>query len=245
MSMPPNDLDERLRNALALPGQPAAETGAIRSVAVALPRYRARRRMALGASALCVVGLAAGLATVASQVSPTSHLAQPSVHAPGNRVALSATCVSVQLGTHQPTCVGRVEAVSEVTSLSHAGTAAAPVEGAPAFGPNNVPRQPTPTVLHATAGTRLVVSLPRRAGSRWTGVLLENLKLESQAHPPPDAAVALGVRLDRHTGRTVTVWTRTTPGVFVLEATTSASCANPAPACVQRHFVWSITFHVR
>ena len=46
--MPPTDLDERLRRALALPGEPTVSSEAMGSVVSGLPRYRARRR-AIGA----------------------------------------------------------------------------------------------------------------------------------------------------------------------------------------------------
>jgi hypothetical protein len=228
--MPPTDLDERLRRALAFPGEPTASSKAMGSVVSGLPRYRARRRAigVTGASVLAVLGLTLGLVVVGL----------PGPSSTTTEAGPSSSCVQVQVGTGPASCAGRV------ASIVPSGAQSAGALNAPSFGssspyaPAAVPPQAAATRLHVAVGARVQVSLPDEPGARWSHVVLENVG-------PSNAVRSLKPHLDRTTGRTVVVVPHVAPGQFVLVATTPGSCASPGPACVPTAHVWSITLDVR
>jgi len=236
--MPPTDLDERLRRALALPGEPTASSEAMGSVVSGLPRYRARRRAIVGvtgASVLAVLGLTLGLVVVGLPgPSTTTTEAGP-----------SSSCVQVQVGTGPASCAGRVASIVP-SSAPSAGALNAPSFGSSSpYAPLAVPPRASATRLQVAVGARVQVSLPDEPGARWSHVVLENVHLENQLHGPSNAVRSLKPHLDRTTGRTVFVVPHVARGQFVLVATTPGSCASPGPACVPTAHVWSITLDVR
>jgi hypothetical protein len=233
--MPPTDLDERLRRALALPRESAASEEAMGSVVSALPLYRARRRAvvgATGASVLGVLGLTLGLLVVVGVLGKSTTTTVP--------LAAGPTCVQVQVGTRPASCVGRVTS-SEATGPFPAGLSAPGGKNAQEF----VPLQPTPptstATIRATAGERIVVSLPRISGVSWDHVTLHNLALKG---PPGSGERSVNTRVERATGRTVAVVPGAIKGGFALVATGAASCTS-GPECVPTTDQWSITINVR
>jgi len=235
--MPPTDLDERLRRALALPGEPSASSEAMGAVVSGLPRYQARRRAivgATGASVLSVLGLTLGLVVVGLQ-GPSTTTAEPGP---------SSRCVQVQVGTGPASCVGRVASIA-ATGAQSAGALNAPSFGASSpVAPGVAPQQGAAT-MHVAVGARLEVSLPEEPGARWSHVALTNVHREDQLHGSSNAVRSLKAHLDRTTGRTVVVVPHVARGQFALVATTSRSCASPGPACVLMAHVWSVTLDVR
>jgi hypothetical protein len=235
--MPPTDLDERLRRAMALPGQPTASAEAMGSVVAGLPRYRARRRARLGAagaSVVAVLGLTLGLVVVG--------LRGPS---PTTQAAPSSRCVQVQVGSGAAACAGRVTSIAPVRSPSASASSPAPSATSAPYAPQVVPRQAATATVHVAVGARVLVSLPAEPGQRWDHVVLEQVPLSSQVQAPSNAVRALTTHRDRSTGRTVVVASPLTRGRFVLVATAPGSCANPGPACLPAGHVWSITLDVR
>jgi hypothetical protein len=236
--MPPTDLDERLRRAMALPGRPTASAEAMGSVVSELPRYRARRRARLGAtgvSALAVLGLTLGLVVVGFRGPST----------PTTEASPSSMCVQVQIGTGPATCAGRVTSIAAGGPPTAAASSAPPVATGAPYAPDVVPHQAATTTLDVAVGARVLVSLPGEPGQRWDHVVLEQVPLENQAQVPSNAVRSLTTHLDRSTGRTVVVASQVTRGRFVLVATTPGSCASPGPACLSTAHVWSITLDVR
>jgi hypothetical protein len=240
------DLDQRLREAFTLPGPPADPERHGRAVVSALPRYRARRRLAiggLGASLVAVVGLTVGLVAGlqgSSSLQATGPPAGTSAHGAASR------CVSVQLGSDRPVCAGRIESSAANTSEAPAAGAVTPTgQIGPEFGANTVPPSSPGVGLRASPGMRLVVSLPYRVGSRWTGVVLAPVLGRGPASPPSNGRQALRIHRDPGTGRTLAVWARTRPGAFELVASARPSCIKATPGCQTRSLVWSITVQVR
>ncbi|HXR54306.1 MAG TPA: hypothetical protein VN793_04580 [Acidimicrobiales bacterium] len=232
--MPPSDLDERLRRALALPREPAASEEAMGSVVSALPGHRARRRAlvgATGASVLGVLGLTLGLLVVGLQGKSPTTSGQFAASAPSG-----PTCVQVQVGTRPASCVGRV------TSTEAAGRSASPGgQNAQEFAPlQSTPSKSTATI-QATTGERIVVSMPRISGVSWDHVTLHNLALSG---PSGSGEGSLKTHVESATGRTVAVVPHAMRGGFALVATGSVSCTS-GPACVPTTDQWSITLNVR
>ncbi len=231
--MPPTDLDERLRRALALPGEPTVSSEAMGLVVSGLPRYRARRRAigVTGASVLAVLGLTLGLVVVGL----------PGPSSTTTEAGPSSSCVQVQVGTGPASCAGRVASIVPSGAQS-AGALNAPSFASSPYAPAVELPRAAATRLHVAVGARVQVSLPDEPGARWSHVVLENVH---QLHGPSNAVRSLKPHLDRTTGRTVVVVPHVAPGQFVLVATTPGSCASRGPACVPTAHVWSITLDVR
>jgi hypothetical protein len=240
------DLDQRLRAAFMLPGPPTNRDRQGRDAVSALPRYRARRRLAvagIGASVAAVVGLSVGL-VAGLQGSSTLQAAGPTVGHSAH--GAPSQCVSVQLGSDRPVCAGRIESSAASTAEApSAGAATSTGQTVPEYGTARVPPSSSGEGLRTTPGTRVVVSLPTRVGSSWTSVVLDPVPARGQAAPLPNGTRALRIHRDPRTGRTLALWPRTTPGAFELVASTLPSCAAATPGCQPRSLVWSITVEVR
>ena len=237
--MPPSDLDERLRRALALPREPAASEEAMGSVVSALPGYRARRRAlvgATGASVLGVLGLTLGLLVVGLQGKSPTTAGPFAASAPSG-----PTCVQVQVGTRPASCVGRVTS-TEATSLLPAGRSASRSgQNAQEYAPLQSPPPTSTATIQVTTGERIVVSMPRISGVSWDRVTLHNLALSG---PSGSGEGSLKTHVESATGRTVAVVPHAMKGGFALVATGSVSCTS-GPACVPTTDQWSITLNVR
>jgi hypothetical protein len=163
--MPSSDLDHRLRDAFALPTAPFDDARAMDSIASALPRYRGKRRVArgaAGASLLAVVGLAVGLAVGGQQGPLRSARTVPKMpvvmggakEPPRDGAAFSAPgfaadvpCVRVRIGQGAARCAGQVTPLPGQAPLA---------TNAPQAGPS--------VTVQASAGQRVVISLPPDPG---------------------------------------------------------------------------------
>jgi hypothetical protein len=247
--MPPTDLDDRLRRALALPHEQVGTEEAMGSVLSAMPRYRARRRAlvgATGASVLGVLGLTLGLLIVGLEgPSTTTTTAEPAPHARANAAAPASACVEVQVATQPASCVGRIASTLAAGAPLSAGAQSSPSgqngndhgPGTPTFA-HAATAAPTATV-RAVAGQRVLVSLPVEPGVTWDRVTLTNL-----VGPPSTGERRLPTHVELATGRTEAIVPHAGEGGYEVVATGSASCAS-GHSCVPTTYQWSVTLNVR
>jgi hypothetical protein len=232
--MPTTDLDDRLRRALSSGREPAATDEAMGAIVSGLPRYRSRRRAVMGASgasALGVLGLTLAL-VLAGPGRPATTTAEPPGHAPSARAEPAPSCVQVLVGTGSASCTGEIASGPANGPLA-AGTEAAPGQGA-AFG--TATTLPNATIA-ASAGERVVVSLPAEAGFSWNRVTVTDLAA-------PGGGRRLTPRLDGATGRAVAVVSHARAGEYAVVATGSVSCTSDQ-SCTSTAYRWSITLNVR
>jgi hypothetical protein len=230
--MPPVDLEQRLSTAFGSLGEPQLTADQRGALVPALRRRRARRqRLASGVGAVVVLAaLATGLGLGLRS-------------APIGPVALPASCVEVQIGTAQ-SCRGTLV----VSGERAAGRLAAPLapEGSPvpANAAASAPSASTPPV-GVTVGSRLIVTLPRTNGVRWSPV--------RSAPQPSSAAAGAGfsiagggviARTTQVAGRTVATVTAVAPGTVVLTAHGRTTCPSGDTGCVVRSVTWSWVLHV-
>jgi hypothetical protein len=242
-SMPPSDLDGRLRRALSHPGEPVPSEESLGLVEAALTRRRARRRTVLGATGMAVLvvfGLTFGLLVGLRSPSTTTAAQSPGVASGRSTVTDAAKCVELQIGTGPTGCVGRI------TSVAENGTEQAGPSGDASLEPKfaQAQGQASSTVVPITTGTRVTVSLPNITSGSWDRVGIYEVGL-TQQNAATDASHALPTHRDAASGVTVAVLSHATSGRFVLFAMSSGTCATPAPSCAQTARQWSITLNVR
>jgi hypothetical protein len=148
--MAESDLDRRLRDAFAHPGEPEALPGELASVRAALPARRARRRLAVGAA-----GAVASLGVVLGLVVPWTG-GPPGQFAVGHSASSAQSCVQLVVGSAAPRCAGTV--VSQASVPEELPAAGAFASASP---PQTSPPQ---------TGPHIVVSLPRLTGVTWITV---------------------------------------------------------------------------
>lgn len=234
-----DDLDRRIRAALATVGGAAPDDAGRRAVVVRVRGRRTRRLRILGSgTAAVLLALGAGTALLA-----TSHGRPP---APGGasgrsaaavpRPATTAACVVVRAGTAPPGCAGRIGVVgvpgsgyfSETPGNSSAQENAGASSASPPVG-GAVPGSPTGATERLEVGQTITVRLPAEPGLTW-GV--PHAAQRMQAAGAPGAAQGHVVRREPHRGGAATAtFVATRPGTAVLVAEARRACDAGGRTC--------------
>jgi hypothetical protein len=220
------DLDTRLRSALRFPEEPGATDETRAAVLAALPRYRARRRLAVagfGASALgaLVIGLVAITGSGAPGRGPTAEALHPGAPSAGQ------ACVEVRIGSGPFACEGLPSAVSGAENASRAE----PEQ------PGSVLTAPSSTAagLRSVPGRSIQVSLPLTTAT-WKSVSVV-------AH---DRVVRDVTRIRLVSGRAVATISALPRGSYVITALGVPRCSPEAfcPSLAERQ-TWTVPLTVR
>lgn len=239
-----DDLDRRIRAALATVEGVAPDDAGRRTVVAGVHGRRNRRLRVLGsATAVLLLALGGGTAVLATSqgrpaapggASGRSAAAAPSVVAP--RPATTPACVVVRAGTGPPGCAGSIGVVGEPGTGSLGGTpgnAFAPghVNAAGAASPPGSSGAGTPTgaPVTVTVGQTITVALPDEPGLTWGMPHAERRTQAAGATAPSGAYV---VRREPHRGSGATAtFVATHPGSAVLVAGARRACDARGRTC--------------
>ena len=230
--MPPVDLERRLSAVFGALGEPQLTADQRGALVPALRRRRVRRPR-----------LASGVGVVAVLAALGSGLGLGLRSAPAGPLALPATCVEVQIGTAQ-SCRGMLVVSGERVAAGVAAPLAPAGSPVPANAAASAPSESTPPV-GVTVGSRLIVTLPRKNGVRWSPV--------RSAPLPPSTAAGAGfstarggviARTTQVAGGTVATVTAVSPGTVVLSAHGRTTCPSGGTGCVVRSVTWSWVLRV-
>jgi hypothetical protein len=221
--MPDPELTDRLRDAFALPREPGAGPDVRESLAGRLPRYRNRRRGALGGSRGGVAAVLAVVLVFALGGFSSGPAKPPALAAAGPQ------CVELQIGTAPARCAGHI-------SSSAAPSAATDRQS---FAPTEAGPRPSAPTIRVPPGLRVTVSLPARSGLTWTSVTLQ----APSATGRPGSGAQPVVTASGPDRRTVAVIDHAPAGTSTLVALATGPCGS-GPSCATGGLVWSIQLRV-
>ncbi len=217
------DLDARLRSALRLPAEPGATDETRSAVLAALPRYRARRRIAAAGVGVSLLGaLVFGTVVITGTGAPGPTVAGGH----GGAVATAAgSCVEVRIGSGPFACEGVPAAVAVVKNAPRS-------LGAESSSYSTAVPASAPRTLRSPPGRSVEVSLPGSSAT-WARVSVVS----------EGRVVRVVTRLRRLSGRAVATLGALARGTYEISAFGAATC-HAETSCAAGQRTWTVTLTV-